>query len=107
MIRLPQAIRPWALMLLMLAAATALRGALDPVLGDRAPFITYYPLTVFLALYAGSWPAAVSVALSVIVSGLLFGAAEPIRSDVVALAIYIPVNAALIVLIDRVRRTGE
>ncbi len=106
MTRLPQAIRPWALMLLMLAAATALRGALDPVLGDRAPFITYYPLTVFLALYAGSWPAAASVALSVIVSGLLFGAAEPIRSDVAALAIYIPVNAALIVLIERVRRAG-
>ena len=65
MSRLPQAIRPWALMLLMLAAATALRGVLDPVLGDRAPFITYYPLTVFLALYAGARPAAVSVALSV------------------------------------------
>ncbi|HEX7237069.1 MAG TPA: PAS domain-containing protein [Gammaproteobacteria bacterium] len=107
MIRLPDAVRPWALMLLMLAAATVLRGVLDPVLGDRAPFVTYYPLTVFLALYAGSWPAAASVALSVIVSGLLFGPAEPVRSDVVALAIYVPVNVALIVLIERVRRAGE
>jgi len=107
MSRLPQAIRPWALMLLMLAAATALRGVLDPVLGDRAPFITYYPLTVFLALYAGPKPAAVSVALSVILSGLLFGAASPIRADVVALAIYVPVNAVLIVLLERVRRAGD
>ncbi len=41
MIRLPNAIRPWALMLLMLAAATLLRGALDPVLGTRAPLLTY------------------------------------------------------------------
>src|SRR5688572_5012833 len=107
MLRLPPAIRPWGLMLLMLAAATALRGALDPVLGDRAPFVTYYPLTVFLALYAGSWPAAASVVLSVILSGLVFGAADPIRADVAALAIYLPVNAVLIVLIDRVRRAGE
>ena len=76
MLRLPQAVRPWGLMLLMLAAATALRGALDPVLGDRAPFVTYYPLTVFLALYAGTWPAAASVGLSVILSGLLFGTAD-------------------------------
>jgi PAS domain S-box-containing protein len=94
-------------MVLMLAAATAVRGLLDPVLGDRAPFITYYPLTVFLALFAGSAPAAVSVAMSVILSGLLFGAASPIRADVVALAIYIPVNVVLIVLIERVRRASE
>lgn len=106
MFRLPQASRPWALMLLTLAAATALRGVLDPVLGDRAPFITYYPLTVFLALFAGPAPAAVSVALSVILSGLLFGAASPIRADVVALSIYLPVNALLILLIERVRRAS-
>jgi PAS domain S-box-containing protein len=107
MLRLPQAVRPWGLMLLMLAAATALRAALDPVLGDRAPFVTYYPLTVFLALYAGTWPAAASVALSVILSGLLFGTADAPRADVAALAIYVPVNAVLIVLIERVRRAGD
>src|SRR5689334_14639798 len=99
--RLPQALRPWGLLLLMLAAATALRAALDPVLGDRAPFVTYYPLTVFLALYAGTWPAAASVALSVLLSGLLFGAADSLRADIAALGIYVPVNAALIVLIAR------
>ena len=98
MIRLPQAVRPWALMVLMLAAATALRGVLDPVLGDRAPFITYYPLTVFLALYAGPKQAGASVALSVILSGLLFGSANPIRADIVALSIYVPVNAVLIAM---------
>jgi hypothetical protein len=91
-------------MLLMLAACVAWRAR--SVLGDRAPFVTYYPLTVFLALYAGSWPAA-ACGLSVILSGLLFGAADPIRTDVVALAIYLPVNAVLIVLIERVRRAGE
>jgi PAS domain S-box-containing protein len=107
MVRLPRAIRPWGLMLLMLAAATALRAALDPVLGDRGPFITYYPLTVFLALFAGAWPAAVSVALSVILSSLLFGSSGPTNADVTALAIYIPVNVVLIVLIERVRRASD
>ena len=106
MVRLSRAIRPWSLMLLMLAAATVLRGALDPLLGDRAPFITYYPLTVFLALFAGPWPAAASVALSVILSGLLFGAASP-AADLAALAIYIPVNAVLILLIERVRKAAD
>src|SRR5688572_17481414 len=106
MARLLSAIRPWALMVLMLAAATVLRGLLDPLLGDRAPFITYYPLTVFLALFAGPWPAVVSVALSVIVSALVFPPAGSIRGDVAALAIYVPANAALIVLIERVRRAG-
>jgi len=107
MIRLPSAIRPWALMLLMLAAATVLRGALDPVLGSRAPLLTYYPLTVFLALFAGPWPAAVSVILSALLSGLLFGPAGSVAEDAVALAIYVPANAVLIVLIARVRRAGE
>jgi K+-sensing histidine kinase KdpD len=99
-------LRPWALMLLMLAAATVLRGLLDPLLGDRAPFVTYYPLTVFLALFAGAWPAAVSVVLSVILSALLFPPTGSIRGDLAALAIYVPANAALIVLIERVRRAG-
>ena len=107
MLRLPRAIRPWVLMLLMLAAATLLRGALDPLLGERSPLLVYYPLTVFLALFAGPWPAAVSVVLSALLSGALFGPAGSIAQDAAALAIYIPVNAVLIVLIERVRRAGE
>src|SRR5262245_35248573 len=107
MIRLPHAIETWLMMLLRLAAATVLRAVLDHVLGDRAPFVTYYPLTVFLALFAGPWPAAVSIALSIVLSGLLFGPSTALRADVAALAIYVPVNALLIVLIERVRRAGE
>ncbi len=107
MIRLPSSIRPWALMLLMLAAATVLRGALDPVLGTRSPLLTYYPLTVFVALFAGRWPAAAAVALSALLSALLFGPAASFAQDAVAFAIYVPTNIALIVLIERVRRAGE
>jgi PAS domain S-box-containing protein len=43
----------------------------------------------------------------VILSGLLFGSATELRADVAALAIYVPVNAVLILLIERVRRAGE
>ena len=106
--RLPHAIRPWLTMLLMFAAATILRGALDPVLGERAPFVTYYPLTVFLALFAGPWPAAVALVLSVVVpGGFLFGPRASIAADAVTLAIYLLANAVLIVLIERVRRARE
>ena len=107
MVRVPRAIRPWLMMLLMFAAATGLRAALDPVLGESAPFVTYYPLTVFLALFAGPWPAAVAVVLSTVVPGLMFGASTSLAADAVALAIYLPVNAVLIVLIERVRRARE
>jgi PAS domain S-box-containing protein len=107
MIRLPSSIRPWALMLLMLAAATLLRGALDPVLGIRSPLLTYYPLTVFLALFAGRWPAAVAVVLSALLSALLFGPVSSLAEEAVASAIYVTTNVVLIILVERVRRAGE
>ena len=105
MLRLPRAIRPWVLMLLMLGAATALRVALDPVLSDRFPFVTYYPLTVFLALFAGPGPRPP-------VSRRPSCCRDPVRlrhvttADLAALAIYVPTNVLLIVLVERVRRAG-
>jgi PAS domain S-box-containing protein len=107
MVRLPSSIRPWALMVLMLAAATLLRAALDPVLGSRSPLLTYYPLTVFVALFAGRWPAAVAVVLSALLSALLFGPAGSLGQEAVAFAIYVPTNVALIMLVERVRSAGE
>ncbi len=94
-------------MLLMLGAATALRVALEPVLGERFPLLTYYPMTVFLALFAGPWPAAVGVAASAVLSETLFASDHVTQADLVALAIYVPTNVLLIVLVERVRRTGE
>jgi PAS domain S-box-containing protein len=37
----------------------------------------------------------------------LFGAASPIRADIAALAVYVPVNIVLIVLIDRLRKARD
>jgi PAS domain S-box-containing protein len=107
MIRLPSSIRPWALMLLMFAAATVLRGALDPFLGTRFPLLTYYPLPVLLALFAGPLPAAVSLVLSASVSGVLFGPASSVAQGAVASAVYVPTSIVLIVLIARTRRAVE
>ena len=106
MSRTPRAIRPWLLMLLMLGAATVLRVALEPVLGERFPLLTYYPMTVFLALFAGPWPAVVGRR-----GGRVVRDAVRLRlhhaGRLVALAIYVPTNVLLIVLVERVRRTAR
>jgi PAS domain S-box-containing protein len=94
-------------MLLTLGAATAVRIALDPLLHERFPLLIYYPVTVFLALFAGPWPAAVAVAASAVLSQLRFGQGSVGTDDLVALAIYVTANAVLIVLVERVRRAGE
>jgi PAS domain S-box-containing protein len=107
MIRLPSSIRPWALMVLVFAAAGLFRGVLDPYLGDRFPLLLYLPLPVLVALVAGFLPALVSVALAASVAGVLLGPAGSIAQGVVALALYVATNIVLILLIERLRRAGE
>jgi PAS domain S-box-containing protein len=107
MVRLPRAIRPWLLMLLMVGAATVLRAVLDPLVSERFPLIAYYPVTVFVALLAGFWPAVVAVAVTAFMSEALFVSSAADRVDAVALVIYVCTNALLILLVERVRRAGE
>jgi PAS domain S-box-containing protein len=45
------------------AVALLLRKLLDPVLGDYSPYITLYPIAVFLAMYVGVGPSVASVIL--------------------------------------------
>jgi PAS domain S-box-containing protein len=106
MVRLLRAIRPWLSMLLVVAVATGLRVLLDPFLSARYPLITYYPVTVFVALLAGPWPAAVAVIVTAALAELLFGSGIVGGVDVAALVIYTSTNALLIVLVERVRRAG-
>jgi PAS domain S-box-containing protein len=95
-------------MLLMLAAATLLQGALEPVLNGRAPFLIYYPLIVCVAVLLGPWPAALALVLSLPLAESLFGVpGATLQQDALALAVYGGASAALIVLIARVRRAGE
>jgi PAS domain S-box-containing protein len=106
MARLPRTVRPWLWMLLVVGVATALRTMLEPVLSVRYPLITYYPVTVFVALIAGPWPAAVAVLLTAVLAELLFGSGVVVGVDTAALAIYVSTNALLIVLVESVRRAG-
>lgn len=48
----------------VVAAATGLRMLLDPFVGDRLPFITYFPAVAFSAWYRGLRPALFTVILS-------------------------------------------
>jgi two-component system, chemotaxis family, CheB/CheR fusion protein len=104
---LPRAVRPWLVMLSMLAAATVLRAALDPLLGERFPLLTYYPMMIFLALVAGAWPAAVAVVLSAVLAEVLFVPGSTGSADLVAGSIYAAATALVILLVERVRRAGE
>jgi PAS domain S-box-containing protein len=106
MVPLPRAIRPWLWMLLVVGAATALRAVLDPILSARYSLITYYPVTVFVALVAGPWPAAVAVIVTAALAEVLFGAGAVGGVDTAALVIYVSTNVLLIVLVERVRRAG-
>lgn len=107
MLSVPHAIRPWASMLLMVGAATLLCSALDPILGAPFPFVIYTALAVFVAVLAGPAPAAVSVALCAVLAAALFIAPQARPEDAVALAVYIVASGGAIVLIERLRRSGE
>ncbi len=52
--------------------ATVIRLALNPVLGNRIPFATYFLAMVFAAWYAGLGPALVALALGTLVGAYFF-----------------------------------
>jgi PAS domain S-box-containing protein len=105
MLRPQRAMRPWASMLLMLAAATLLRSALEPLLGGRAPFVAHYLLIVCVALFSGPWPAVAALVLSsAVLAEPLFGPLGASAQDALALTVHAVASAGLIALIERVRR---
>ncbi len=55
---------PYAVAALAVAAATGLRLALDPVLGDQAPYITFFAAVLVAARLGGRAPALASTAIS-------------------------------------------
>jgi PAS domain S-box-containing protein len=63
--------RRWALAGACFAAALALRLALAPWLGPRAPFLSFAPAVIVVAWLAGMWPG-VAVALAGAVAGMWF-----------------------------------
>jgi two-component sensor histidine kinase len=57
-------LRNFSLALLILAAAVPLRIALDQLVPERLPFITFFPAVLLTALLCGLWPAIVVLVLS-------------------------------------------
>src|SRR5437762_5261411 len=58
--------------LIGVALATALRLPLNPALGSRLPFTTYFVAAIFAAVYGGLGPALVAVALGAALGTYLF-----------------------------------
>ena len=52
--------------LIAVALATALRLLIDPVLGSRLPFTTYFVAAILVAVYRGLGPALLTVALGAV-----------------------------------------
>src|SRR6185295_12463471 len=58
--------------LIAVALATAVRQGLNPTLGARLPFTTYFVAAILVAVYAGLGPALLTVALGATIGSYLF-----------------------------------
>lgn len=62
----------YAFAILIVIVAALLRGALTPALGEREPFIIFYPGLVLSAWFGGFWPGVLSTVLSAIIAWNVF-----------------------------------
>ncbi|HEY2154292.1 MAG TPA: ATP-binding protein [Isosphaeraceae bacterium] len=89
------------------AAATHVRTALDPLLGEAAPYVTYFTAALALFLAAGLGPALLGAVLGGLAGTYLFveprGSFEPTRSGAAALALYLLVVAATLWVVRSLR----
>jgi PAS domain S-box-containing protein len=69
---LPRRWQPYLVALAAVAAALALRGALDPWLGPRVPYVTMFGAIIVAAWYGGAGPAILAAASAWIAAQLLF-----------------------------------
>lgn len=70
--RNPTPVARYAFTFLIVALATLLRFALEPVLDLRAPFIIYFPTVVLCAWFGGLWPGLLATGLSAITAWYMF-----------------------------------
>ncbi|MFB9947939.1 PAS domain S-box protein [Rhizobium puerariae] len=83
----------YALAIVTVSIAFALRLALHGILFDRAPFILFILPILFTSVIAGFKPALLAVILSVSAAGYLTGVGE--RAEIVQLAIFAAVGLAI------------
>ena len=108
-----KAARAYGVALLVVGGAFLVRLALDPVIGDRSPFPTFYVAVAFAAWYGGLGPAAVALLLAYLVGDWFFVPPRHELSilrgqpdDLVGAALYLSV-AGTFVLLAEVQRGAE
>ncbi|MEW4569687.1 PAS domain-containing protein [Tautonia sp. JC769] len=105
--------RPRILDYLVAMAAIGLsagvRFLLDPALGPRQPYVTFYPAILFSALFLGPLPAILAVAVSLMIGAFLFVLPElnpmvPGAADVSAIVAFLMTSLIIIWLCESYRR---
>ena len=102
----------YAVALLATVAAILVRAALNPLLGDSAPYITLFPAIAFSAWYCGVGPSILSVALATVAEQYwFFFPAHSLRihgvRQAVNLLIFLLVSAGLVAMGEFRRRREE
>jgi two-component system, chemotaxis family, CheB/CheR fusion protein len=108
-------VRVYALTLAAVAIATALRYALDPILGERSQYQIFYLAIVLVAVAGGLWPALAATALGAVVSMWLFAQPRGVvplgsSADILRLVVFLITGVAVSLLAERLhvrRRLAE
>src|SRR5688500_19912419 len=96
--------------LIAVALATALRLLLNPVLGSRLPFTTYFVAAILVAVYRGLGPALLTVALGAALGTYLFfpdGLALSDLSNSLQIAAFCVLTAGLSIVIKSIQDARE
>lgn len=103
--RAPSRLAAAAVSLTAVAAAMALRSLLDPLLGDRSPFLLFILAVIAAALYGGFWAGMLALGVSLLVGTFAFIAprGQLYTEDVDALANIVAFALASGVLLWMVR----
>jgi signal transduction histidine kinase/ActR/RegA family two-component response regulator len=102
-------IQPFLVALVSVAVATGARIAVDPLVGDRVPFATYFAAVAAVALFSDVRAALATTLISAFVSSLLFvpprGDFAPATvADGIALLLFVGTGVIISLLAARVQR---
>lgn len=91
----------YAVALLVMAAALALRSVFQPLLGESFAYVSISAATVFAAWYCGLWPAVLSTVLGTLAANALFLSRHELlgplaRNDLIGELLFLALCAAII-----------
>ncbi len=105
-------VAPYVRALAACAIAALLKSALDPILGDKAPFLLFFGSVMVIAVTGGFWPGIVATAVALLVTTYAFvepywSLAAARSSDLVLLAIFAVEGVVISVLGGTLLRNAE